>query len=61
MRLFKNISLSWWQVSIFKLTVLAFGVAAGAYWSDLFLPFLTPLIAIFIAGTVYLLFVWWKE
>lgn len=61
MHLFKNFNLSWWQVGVFKLTILAFGVAIGAYWSGFFLPYLMPLIIVFLAGGVYLFFVWWKE
>jgi len=45
----------------FKLSLLAIGLAAGAYWSKFFLQYLTLLIVIGVVAGVYMLVVWWKQ
>jgi hypothetical protein len=40
MKIFKKYTYSWWQIGIFKLSLLCFGVTIGAYWQYVFLPYL---------------------
>jgi hypothetical protein len=61
MKLTKTYSIKWWQGSIFKITMLALGVAVGAYWSDIFLVYFEELILIAAAGTLYLLLIVYKS
>lgn len=33
---FHDYTFQWWEVSILKFALLLFGIAIGAYWSDIF-------------------------
>ena len=47
----KKYSYRWWQMGLFKLALLSFGVAIGAYWQAVFLPYVSILVAIgFVLG-----------
>lgn len=61
MNIFKTFSLKWWQVGIFKLSLLAVGIAIGAYWSDIFLPFVIALAVVGVSAGAYVWFVWSQE
>jgi len=32
----KSITLTWWQVGIFKVAAISLGISIGAYWADFF-------------------------
>lgn len=53
MTLFKSYTFTWWQLGIFKLALLAFGVAAGAYWHEFFAAYLGALLFVAIAAALY--------
>ena len=55
MNLFSAVTLKWWRVSIFKLSLVSFGVFVGATWPNIFDKWLNALIVIFIVKTLYLL------
>ncbi|MAG91951.1 hypothetical protein CMO83_04710 [Candidatus Woesearchaeota archaeon] len=61
MNIFKDITLKWWQGSIFKLTMMAFGVAVGTTWPAIFSSWTTVLWIIFVVGAIYLATVWFKQ
>jgi hypothetical protein len=61
MNIFKTKSLTWWQVSLLKMCVLAFGLAIGANWPTLFIGYTTLLVTITIVLSIYLAFVWCKK
>jgi len=61
MNLFSPITLKWWQVSIFKLSMVSLGVFIGATWPVLFESWTTMLLVVFILTTAYLLPMWWKH
>jgi hypothetical protein len=61
MNLFKSFTLKWWQASLFKLGLLALGVAIGAYWYDFLGSFLPILLIVAAACLAYVTFVWWKQ
>jgi hypothetical protein len=61
MNLFSSITLRWWQVSIFKLSMISLGLLVGATWPEIVLQWLTPLIVIFVITTAYLLIIWWRQ
>lgn len=61
MNIFKTFTLKWWQGGIFKWGVFALGIAAGAYWHDIFAGSIS-LLVIFAAVTLsYVTYVWWKQ
>ena len=61
MNLFKTFTLTWWQAGIFKVGLLALGIAVGARWHPLFAGFLAPLIAIAAPCLIYATAIWWKQ
>lgn len=54
MRIFKRYTYEWWEVAIFKLSLLLLGIAIGVYWEPAFLPYLAMLAG---AGFVMWLYV----
>lgn len=61
MNLFKSYTYAWWQIGIFKLALLAIGVAIGAYWSEFFGANLAVLIIIAIVTSAYTMYVSLKQ
>ena len=61
MNLFKTFTLTWWQTSILKISLLAAGIAIGAYWSDIFYSYITWLIVIALVAGIYVTYVWAKQ
>jgi hypothetical protein len=59
--LFKSFTLKWWQASLFKLAMLAAGVAIGTYWYDFFHDYLPVLILVAVVVGSYVTYVWWKQ
>ena len=58
---FKSYTFTWWQIGIFKLALLAIGIAIGSYWHIFFRAYLVPLIIIAIIASVYIMFVSLKQ
>ena len=61
MDMLKNSTFTWWQVGLFKLSVVTFGIAVGAYWQDLFLPYLTALLVVAVVSGLYVGYIWYKQ
>ena len=63
MKLFKSYTFTckWWQISIFKLALLAIGIAIGVYWHDFFKANLTALIIIAVIASAYTMYVFLKQ
>jgi hypothetical protein len=51
---FKLYTFTWWQIGVFKLALLAIGVAIGSYWHELFAGSLILLVAIAVLGSAYI-------
>ena len=60
MKILRNYTFTWKQMSLFKVCLLAIGIAIGAYWSQFFLPYVTSLIIVGIATGLYLTYVTFK-
>jgi hypothetical protein len=60
MNLFKTLTLRWWQISLFRLGLLALGIAIGAYWHDFFGGYILILIIVAAVSLAYVIYVWWK-
>jgi hypothetical protein len=58
---FKTFTMKWWQGSLFKVGMLAAGVAVGAYWPEFFSVYLLPLVAIAVVSLAYVSYIWWKQ
>ncbi len=61
MNIFKSFTLKWWQGSLFKISMIAGGLAIGAYWYQIFTPFLALLVVIAVIPGLYVSYVWWKQ
>lgn len=53
--LYRDCTLTWWQVGLLKLCMLAAGVAIGASWPHAFAGWTTALWIVFAASGVYLM------
>ena len=54
---FKSITYTWWQIGIFKLALLAIGIAIGAYWYEFFKSYYIVLILIAVFASVYIVWI----
>jgi hypothetical protein len=61
MNLFKTLTLKWWQISLFRLGMLALGTAIGAYWHNFFGGYILILIILAVVSLAYVTYVWWKQ
>ena len=60
MKLFRNYTFTWKQATLFKISLLAIGIAVGASWPALFAPYALLLAIVGIALGVYLAFALFK-
>ncbi len=58
---FKSYSLTWWQIGILKVALLAFGVAIGTLWPTLFRGILVPLVVLAILASAYIMYLSVKQ
>jgi hypothetical protein len=61
MKIFKTGSYTWWQIGLLKLALLCIGVSIGAYWSAIFLPYITLLLMVGVVLGLYIWYVWMKQ
>ena len=61
MKLFKTLTLKWWQTSIFKIGMLALGIVVGAYLHNAFDGYLVILIIVSALSLAYVTYIWWKQ
>jgi hypothetical protein len=61
MNIFKKSTFTWWQIGLFKLSLLTLGIAIGAYWQETFLPYLTALLVVAIVSGLYIAAVYAKQ
>lgn len=54
MNIFKSYTYTWWQIGIFKLSLLVFGAAIGAYWHGFFGNHLTVLVIVGVIAGLYI-------
>ncbi|MGA2421197.1 MAG: hypothetical protein ABSG69_14040 [Candidatus Acidiferrum sp.] len=61
MNIFKTLTLKWWQTGIFKIGLLALGIAIGAYLHDIFGGYLVVLTVVAALSLAYVTYVWWRQ
>lgn len=59
--IFKTVRLRWFEIAVFKVGLLALGVAVGAYWSDFFVDYVTALVDTAAIALIYILYVWVRQ
>lgn len=55
MKLLKSYAYTWQQIGIFKLALLAVGVAIGTHWHEFFANYMTEVLVVAIAASVYII------
>ena len=61
MNIFKTITLQWWQTGIFKVGMLALGIAIEDYWRDFIGGYLLILTIVAAVSLTYVTYIWWKQ
>ncbi len=61
MTLFTPLTLTWWQVGLFKLSLLSLGVVMGSTWPELFMGWRDVLVVLFMVPAFYLTYVWFRQ
>lgn len=61
MKIFKSFTMKWWEGSLFKISMIAGGIAIGAYWYQIFVPFLVWFVVIAVLAGLYVSYAWWKQ
>lgn len=61
MTLIRSMTLTWWQIGIFKAGLLALGVVVGACWPQLFHPLSLPLALVAIVCLGYVSWLWLRS
>jgi hypothetical protein len=61
MNVFKTFTLKWWQAALYKWGMLSLGLAAGAYWHELFGGYLAVLLIMAAASLAYVTYAWWNQ
>lgn len=56
--MFKKFTMRWWEVGIFKVSLLSFGIVIGMYWKDILLPSSQNLTVVAAIGFFYILYIW---
>lgn len=59
--MFKTFRFNALQMAMFKVSLLAFGIAIGAFWSDVFSQYMTELLGVGAIAGIYVWFVWSKQ
>lgn len=61
MRIFKSFTMTWWQVGIFKVSMICFGIILGAYFAAFFLRWIVLITLLFAVPAVYLIRLWGSQ
>lgn len=56
MKLFRDYTLSWWQVGLLKAYVFVVGLIIGSYFADAVLSYMTLLLVLFVVLALYFLY-----
>ena len=61
MRLFKSFTLTWWQGSLLKISMVSLGIVVGATWPDVLAPARPLFSCLFLLPAAYVTHVWWRQ
>jgi hypothetical protein len=61
MKIFKDYTLTWWQIGLLKLCVFCFGIVVGAYWHEVFADQLSVILILGLVLAIYLGFALLKK
>ncbi len=61
MKLFKSYTYKWWQLGIFKLALISFGIVIGSYFHTIFKDYLLILTILWVVSAGYILYLSFKK
>ena len=61
MNIFKTFALKWWEAALFKVGLLAVGLAVGSCLHALLAPYLLLFIIVAVLCLGYVTYVWWRQ
>ena len=61
MKLFKDLSLKWWQIPIVKICLISLGIIIGTYFNYYLSGWLNVFWLLFAATSVYFIYIWWGQ
>ncbi len=61
MKLYKTVTLKWWQAAYFKIGMYALGISIGAYWHTFFAGYMLQLLIIAAVCLGYVTYIWSKQ
>ncbi len=61
MDFFKAKTMQWWEIVLVKIAVFCLGVAAGAYWANIFSPYVLVLAIVGLVLGLFMFFSWFKK
>jgi len=56
MKLFRNYTMTWWQVGLLKTYVMVVGLLVGSYFASYVIALTVPLLIIFVVLAVYFIY-----
>jgi hypothetical protein len=57
MKIFKSYTYKWWQLGIFKLALISFGIVIGSYFHAVFNDYLIILTILWVVSAGYILYI----
>ena len=57
----KSFTFAWWQLSLFKLSMVALGLIIGSTWPEIFVGRRDLLVVVFVGPAFYVSYVWLKQ
>lgn len=61
MNLLKPFTMTWWQVGLFKWSLVSLGIVLGATWPELLAPWRGFFLILFVLPTLYISWLWLKR
>jgi hypothetical protein len=61
MKLFKNVSMSIWDIGLVKFAISCMALGIGSTWPNIFAPYATPLFIVGILVGLFSLYSWIKK
>jgi len=60
-KFFKSFTFAWWQLSLFKLSMVALGLIVGSTWPGAFVAWRDLLLVLFVVPAFYMSYLWLKQ
>jgi len=60
-KFFKSFAFAWWQLSLFKLSMVALGLIVGSTWPEVFASWREVLLVLFVVPAFYVTYLWFKQ